>query len=133
MEDLIQLLLRNLTHIGIGVALFVVAYVSNMAYSLYYNIKLLHQPFDAKKLLDSVIKILAFGVGTTLLCVGITFIPIFADYVGLTISEEYQEIFSNLAILIVFIVAACKYLFEAYGKLKDILNYPSNKQEIKEG
>lgn len=124
MEPLINLLLNNLMHIGIGVGLFIVAYLSNMAYSIYYNVKLLNQQFEWEKVLDSVIKVLAFAIGTTLLCVGITFIPIFADYVGLTISEEYQEVFSNLAILLVFIVSACRYLVEAYGKLKNILNYP---------
>lgn len=122
MQDIINILLQNLQNVGIGCGLFIIAYVSNVLFSLWYNIKILCQKFDYKRLINSVLKILAFGGGTCLLVTGITLIPHFANYVGFTIPEEYVEVFQDLAILSVFIIAACRYLMEAYTKFKLILN-----------
>lgn len=125
MGELMQTVLTNLTDVGIGVLLFVMAYVSNMALGLYYNIKVLNQPFDKSKLIDSALKIVAFGIGTGLLCVCVTTIPAFATHVGFVIPEEYSTVFQDLAILSVFIISSCKYLLEAYGKFSKILKTSS--------
>ena len=125
MNGLIETVLTNLTDVGIGVLLFVMAYVSNMALGLYYNIKVLNQPFDKNKLIDSAIKIAAFGIGTGLLCVCVTTIPAFATHVGFVIPEEYSTVFQDLAILSVFIISSCKYLLEAYSKFSAILKTSS--------
>jgi hypothetical protein len=114
-------ILTNLTYVGIGAALFLAAYLSNMAFSLYYNIKILSEKFDKDKIIDSCLKVSAIIVGLVLLCVSITSLPTFVDYVGLTIPQEYADIFSNLAILGLFVTSACKYVFEAYSKFKKIL------------
>lgn len=114
-------ILTNLTYVGIGASLFLAAYLSNMAFSLYYNIKILSEKFDKDKIIDSCLKVSAIIVGLVLLCVSITSLPTFVDYVGLTIPQEYADIFSNLAILGLFVTSACKYVFEAYSKFKKIL------------
>ena len=114
-------ILTNLTYVGIGAALFLAAYLSNMAFSLYYNIKILSEKFDKDKIIDSCLKVSAIIVGLVLLCISITSLPTFVDYVGLTIPQEYADIFSNLAILGLFVTSACKYVFEAYSKFKKIL------------
>ena len=41
MNELLQVVLTNLTDVGLGVLLFIMAYVSNMALSLYYNVKII--------------------------------------------------------------------------------------------
>lgn len=121
MTSFLDGVLENLTYVGIGAALFLVAYTSNMAFSLYYNIRMLMEKFDKNKILDSVIRVTTIIVGLTLLCIAITTIPAFASYVGLDIPKEYAEIFSNLAILAFFVTSSCKYVFEAYTKFKKIL------------
>ena len=125
MGELMQTVLTNLTDVGVGILLFVMAYVSNMALGLYYNIKVLNQPFDKNKLIDSALKIAAFGIGTGLLCVCVTTIPAFATHVGFAIPEEYSTVFQDLAILSVFIISSCKYLLEAYNKFAKILKTSS--------
>ena len=45
--------------------------------SLYYNIKILLQPFDREKAINSALKVAAFVVGLTLLCVSITTLPLY--------------------------------------------------------
>ena len=130
MNELLQVVLTNLMDVCIGVLLFVMAYVSNMALSLYYNIKVLNQPFDKNKLIDSGLKVVAFGVGTALLCVCITTIPAFANHVGFVIPEEYSTVFQDLAILSVFIISSCKYLLEAYTKFSAILKTSSTDKVV---
>lgn len=120
-NDFIDSVIVNLEYVGIGAALFLVAYLSNMAFSLYYNIEMLKQQFDKRKVLNSAIKVATIVVGLTLLCVAITTLPQFVTHVGLTIPQEYADIFSNLAVLTLFVTSACKYVFEAYNKFKKIL------------
>lgn len=121
MTSFLDNVLVNLTYVGIGALLFLVAYMSNMAFSLYYNIRMLMEKFDKNKIIDSALRVTTIVVGLALLCIAITTIPAFATYVGLDIPKEYAEIFSNLAILALFVTSACKYVFEAYTKFKKIL------------
>ena len=123
MEQVLQQILINLERVGVGVLLFLIAYGSNMGFSIYLNTKILGGSFDKSKIINSLLKILAFSVGATLLCVAITGIPIFANYVGFVIPDEYSEVFENLAILGVFLVAACRYVLESYNKMKLILKF----------
>lgn len=122
MEQIWEAVLENLTYTGIGLGLFIICYVANMAFSIWYNVKVMNQEFDWKKILNSIVKIIAFGAGTILMCIGITTIPIFCDYIGLVIPAEYAEVFEKLAIVAVFIYSACRYLVEAYARFKAILN-----------
>jgi hypothetical protein len=115
-------ILENLTSTGIGIGIFVLAYASNMCFSLYYNIKMLNQQFDKQRLIDSGFKIGTFSLGTVLLVISITTLPLFADKIGYQIPSEYEELLSNLTILVVFVLATCKYAFEALGKMKLILS-----------
>lgn len=121
MTEFIDNILQNLTYVGIGALLFLVAYISNMAFSLYYNIRMLKENFDKNKIIDSAIRISTIVIGLTLLCIAITTLPQFVTYVGLTIPQEYADIFSNLAVLTLFVTSACKYVLEAYTKFKKIL------------
>jgi len=121
MSSFINEVLENLTYVGIGALLFLISYMSNMAFSLYYNIRMLMEKFDKSKIIDSGLRVATIIVGLTLLCVAITTIPAFATYVGLDLSAEYAEVFSNLAVLALFIVSSCKYVLEAYTKFKKIL------------
>ena len=123
MEQVLQQILINLERVGVGILLFLIAYGSNMGFSIYLNTKILGESFDKSKIINSLLKILAFSVGATLLCVAITGIPIFANYVGFVIPDEYSEVFENLAILGVFLVAACRYVLESYNKMKLILKF----------
>lgn len=56
-------------HTGVkGMLVFLCAYLANVAFSLWYNIKIRKEDFDREKLIASGLKILVFVVGLTLLC-----------------------------------------------------------------
>lgn len=49
--------IENLISVGWSMLIFLAAYLSNVTFSLWYNIKLQNQPFDRSKLVASAIKI----------------------------------------------------------------------------
>lgn len=127
---MLNAVIENLINIGWAMLIFLSAYLANVAFSLWYNIKIQRQSFDKSKLIASALKVLTFVVGLTLLCVAITTLPLFATQVGWTIPDEYTDIFADLVIIGAVLLVSCKYIKEAFEKFTAILN--SAKIEIKE-
>ena len=120
---MVNALIDNLINIGWAMLIFLCAYFSNVSFSMYYNIKILLEPFSKEKLINSGLKIAAFVCGLTLLCVAITMLPLFAEMVGWEIPAEYVDIFSDLVIIGAVLMVSCKYITEAFVKFKAILDY----------
>ena len=112
----------NLISVGIGLLIFIMAYVSNMCFSTYYNVRVLGEQFELSKLKMSGLKIVTFGVGTALLTMAITLILPWANQNGLNIPEEYTEVITTVAILGVCLTGSLKYIVEAFSKMGKILN-----------
>lgn len=125
---MLDTILHNLENAGWAMLIFLCAYVSNMAFGLYRNIKQLQQPFDKEKLINSGLKVASIVVGLVLLVVGITALPAFADCVGWKIPEEYSKVFSDLAVISVCLVVSCKYFAEAINKFTAILDLDTKKE-----
>ena len=118
---MLDAVLKNLIDIGWAMLIFLAAYLANVAFSLYYNIRILLQPFDKNKAINSALKVAAFVVGLTLLCVSITTLPLFAEQLGWAIPEEYTDIFADLVIVGAVLLVSCKYIKEAFTKFNAIL------------
>ena len=125
---MLDTILHNLENAGWAMFIFLCAYVSNMAFGLYRNIKQLQQPFDKERLINSGLKVASIVVGLVLLVAGITALPAFADYVGWKIPEEYSKVFSDLAVISVCLVVSCKYFAESIGKFTAILDLDTKKE-----
>lgn len=115
-------IVENLVSIGWSMLIFLSAYLANVTFSLWYNIKLLHEPFDREKLINSAYKIATFVIGLTLLCVALTTLPLFANEVGWAIPQEYTDLFADLVIIGAVLLVSCKYIKEAFVKFTEILN-----------
>lgn len=125
-----KLALDNLEVAGIGFAIFAMAYVSNMSFSLYYNIKISQEVFSKEKLLNSVFKILAFAGGTIFLILATSLIVPWASNNGLAIPVEYSEVISTIATLGVCLSGTLKYIMEAFNKMKKILTVKNEAQTV---
>lgn len=125
---MVNALIANLINIGWAMLIFLCAYLSNVSFSMYYNIKIMLEPFSKDKLINSGLKIAAFICGLTLLCVAITTLPLFAEMVGWEIPAEYVDIFSDLIIIGAVLMVSCKYIAEAFTKFKAILDYKKEGQ-----
>lgn len=121
-----QAIQDNLISVGIGLAIFVMAYISNMCFSIYYNVRILGEQFQPSKLKMSGLKIVTFGIGTALLTMAITLILPWANQNGLNIPEEYTEVITTVAILGVCLTGSLKYIVEAFSKMGKILNAGTN-------
>ena len=106
--------------------IFLTSYTANMSFSLFYNIKMLNQPFDKDKLITSGLKVASFLVGLTCLCVAITTLPLFANEIGWEIPQEYTDTFTSLVILSAVLLVSCKYIKEAFEKFTKILGGANN-------
>lgn len=115
-------ILENLISVGWSMLIFLAAYLANVTFSLWYNIKLQKEPFDREKLIASAIKIATFVIGLVLLCVSVTTLPLFANEVGWTVPQEYSDIFADLVIIGAVLLVSCKYIKEAFWKFTAILN-----------
>ena len=125
-----KLALDNLEVAGVGFAIFAMAYISNMSFSLYYNIKINREVFSKEKLLNSVFKILAFAGGTIFLILATSLIVPWASNNGLAIPVEYSEVISTIATLGVYLSGALKYIMEAFNKMKKILTVKNEAQTV---
>lgn len=125
-----KLALDNLEVAGVGFAIFAMAYISNMSFSLYYNIKINQEVFSKEKLLNSVFKILAFAGGTIFLILATSLIVPWASNNGLAIPVEYSEVISTIATLGVCLSDALKYIMEAFNKMKKILTVKNEAQTV---
>lgn len=117
-----QAVIANLVTIGWAMLIFLAAYLANVTFSLWYNIKLQKEQFSREKLITSGLKILTFVVGLTLLCISVTTLPLFANEVGWAIPEEYSDLFADLVIIGAVLLVSCKYTKEAFTKFTAILN-----------
>lgn len=117
-----QNIVENLATIGWAMLIFLASYLSNVTFSLWYNIKIQKEQFSRDKLITSVLKVTTFVVGLTLLCVSVTTLPLFANELGWTIPSEYTGLFADLVITGAVLLVSCKYIKEAYTKFTAILN-----------
>lgn len=132
MDAIIDLLKANLCNVLQAMLIFLCAYLANMCFSLYLNLKILKEPFEKDKIITSLIKAAVFIIGLTLLTSVITVLPIFAEMMGWEIPQEFTEIFSGMVIVFTFLYVSAKYTFEAVQKFMQILNYNKAPEEPKE-
>ena len=120
--NIVDVLLTNLTHVGIGLSIFLFAYLSNMCFGIWQNTKILGEPFDWNKILNSFVKIICVGAGIVLLVMAVTFIVPFANVIGLKIPEEYESVVNIIATISTCLYASLRYIKEAWDKMGCIFN-----------
>ena len=119
---MLSIILENLKLVGIAMGLFVGSVAANTLLGLYNNIKILMQPFEKQRLVDTALKTGCLVASITLMVLVVTVMPVFCDNVGFPIPEEYVDVFSNLTIIGAAVIPSCKYLKDAYDKLCNIFN-----------
>ena len=119
---MLSIIWENLKLVGIAMGLFVGSVAANTLLGLYNNIKILMQPFEKQRLIDTALKTGCLVASITLMVLVVTVMPVFCDNVGFPIPEEYIDVFSNLTIIGAAVIPSCKYLKDAYDKLCNIFN-----------
>ena len=119
--DIVTIIIDNLEKVGIGVVLFLGAYLSNVCLGAWRNVKIEGYDFDWKLIGQSLIKFVVLGAGIGLLSVVVSTLPIYMAYVGIDIADDTMQVLDSIVIITAFVLATAKYVKDAYEKLKDIL------------
>lgn len=121
MTDIMMLVLDNLEKIGIGVLLFLCAYLANMGLGAWNNVKIGGAEFDFKLIINSVVKFVVLGLSLALLSFVVSVIPAYATYVGIEIEVETLQTIDSIVIIGAFLTATIRYVTDAIGKIREIL------------
>ena len=121
MNEIMTIVLLNLEKVGVGVALFLGAYLSNILLGIWSNVKIEGYDFDWKLIVQSLVKFAVLGLGIGLLSIVVSILPVYMTYVGVVIEDETMAVLDSVVIITAFVVACAKYVKDAYGKLKEIL------------
>lgn len=121
MDNILILILTNLEKIGVGIGLFMGAYLANMGLGAWKNVKIDGNTFDWTLIKQSIVKFIVLILSIALLSIVVSVIPAYATYVGIEISQEVLEIIDALVIIGAFLTATVRYVGDAVSKLKTIL------------
>ena len=121
LSALITLIIISLEKIGIGIGLFLCAYLANIGLGAWKNVKIEGGSFDWKLISQSIAKFVVLGLSLTLLSTVVSVIPAYATYIGIEIGAETMETIDSLVIISGFLMATIKYIADALEKLKVIL------------
>ena len=119
--DIMTIVVANIEKVGIGVLLFLGAYLSNICLGVWRNVKIEGYDFDWKLIAQSAVKFIVLGIGIGLMSIVVSILPEYMTYVGIDITDEAMQVFDSIVIVTAFMTAAVKYVKDAYTKLKDIL------------
>lgn len=122
MTDIMMLVLDNLEKIGIGVFLFLCAYLANMGLGAWKNVKIGGSVFDWTLIKQSIVKFIVLILSIALLSIVVSVIPAYATYVGIEIDADTMSTIDSLVIIGSFLYATVKYAKDAISKLSAIFN-----------
>lgn len=121
MNDIITLILTNLEKVGVGVGMFLCAYLANIFLGIWSNVKIEGYEFDWKLIGNSILKFIIMGLGIGFLSIVISTIPAYATYIGIEIGAETMKTIDSLVVVGAFLTATIRYVTDAVNKLKTIL------------
>ena len=119
--DIMTIVIANLEKVGIGVLLFLGAYLSNICLGVWRNVKIEGYDFAWKLIGQSLIKFVVLGVGIGLMSIVVSVLPMYMTYVGIVIEDETMNVLDSIVIITAFVMACGRYIKDAYSKLKEIL------------
>lgn len=118
---MLDIILMNLEKVGIGICLFLGAYLANMGLGTWKNVKIDGSAFDWNLMWQSVVKFVVLILSLGLLSIVVSIIPAYATYVGIEIDAETLETIDSLVIIGAFLTATIRYIGDGISKLKNIL------------
>ena len=124
MEEIWNIICINLEKVGLGIGLFLVAFLANTILGIWKSLSIDNMKFDWHKLLQGFIKFGALALGIGLLTISMSLLPLYVDYVGITLEHEILETIDILIIITAFLIASIRYIKDALSKLKAILGNP---------
>lgn len=122
MQEIMNMIVINLEQVGVGAGLFLAVYLSNMMLGAWRSVRIDGLDFNWMKIGESIVKFAVLGLGIALLSVAVSIIPMYVEYIGLTIDEETLTSIDAIVIVGAFLTATIRYIVDCINKLKEILD-----------
>lgn len=110
----------DISMILMAYSVFIFAYTSYTVFCIYQNIKLFHEHFELKRLMNGLVKCLVFVLGTLFLVVSIDSAAVVFQQAGLA-DASVGKMLSAAMLVSTIGVASLKYIKEAYAVFNAIL------------
>ena len=112
----------DLINVGYAYIVFALAYLANILFSLYYNIKMDGYDFNKYMLWDGIKKAIVFVLATFALVVAVDAAMIYLTEYAPQMSTEAKDTVTIIMVVSTIGRAALKYIVEAYNTFSNILN-----------
>lgn len=122
METLLKLLLTDMQMILVCYAILLLACASNMVLSLYHNINIAGEQFDAKRLWRGLKKAIVLVIGTLLMVIAVDVATTLLTQYVPSINDQVHDLITVAMICATIGVAAWRYIKDAYNTFINILN-----------
>ena len=112
----------DLLNIGYAYIVFLLAYVANILFSLYYNVKINGEDFNKYTLFTSLKKAVVFLVATIALVIAVDIAILYFSIYVPELSETIKDTLTVFMVTSTIGRAAIKYIFEAYNTFVHVLS-----------
>lgn len=119
------IVLSNLSLVMVMTVMFVLVWLSNFCFSLYYNLVEIQENFNWKRCYQGALKAGSVLVGLLLVTTVISTLPDILRNTGIDMQENTTELISMAVILVPYASAILYYLVDATKTFKDILGSKS--------
>lgn len=112
----------DLVNVGYAYLVFLLAYLANILFSLYYNIKINGEDFNKHTLMASLKKAFVFVLATFAMVVAVDAAVIYLAAYAPELSKTAKETVTIIMVVSTIGRAALKYIVEAYNTFANVLN-----------
>lgn len=112
----------DLINVCYAYVVFLLAYVANILFSIYYNTKVNNDKFDKEKLYQSIKKAIIFVIATFALVIAVDVALLYINAYAPELSESAKNTVSIVMVASTIGRAALKYIVEAYNTFVNVLN-----------
>ena len=126
METLLKLLLSDMQLIMICYGVLLMACLSNVVLSLYHNIEIAGEQFDAKRLQLGLKKAIVLVIGTLMMVIAVDVATTLLTQYVPSINDQVHDLITVAMICATIGVAAWRYIKDAYNTFINILNGKPN-------
>lgn len=121
-KNYMETLRLDLINVCYAYVVFLLAYVANILFSIYYNTKVNNDKFDKEKLYQSIKKAIIFVIATFALVIAVDVALLYINAYAPELSESAKNTVSIVMVASTIGRAALKYIVEAYNTFVNVLN-----------
>lgn len=117
----VNTVVNNLYVVAVLTGIFVLVWLSNVCFSLFYNLVKVQETFEWKRCYQGALKALCVLLGLFMITIVISTLPAVLNFAGINIPESVASFVSMATILVPFGSAILYYLKDAIETFKNIL------------